>query len=133
MKTVSVVEDNCSSCGNNVVLLAFRFIYDHKLLIAIFGRASEDVKNDSLETAAGVEGIVVKTEKFSRREASSEAEQEESLTRKRRVDRLNQQIAQEYRKLMAELEGVLGGLPALKRTGQEVRIRARATTRDLLR
>ena len=40
---------------------------EEKLLHAIFGRAGEDVKNDSLEVPSGVEGIVIHTEKFSRR------------------------------------------------------------------
>ena len=40
---------------------------EEKLLHAIFGRAGEDVKNDSLETPAGVEGVVIGASRFSRR------------------------------------------------------------------
>jgi DNA-directed RNA polymerase subunit beta len=40
---------------------------EEKLLHAIFGRAGEDVKNDSLEVPAGVDGIVTGARKFSRR------------------------------------------------------------------
>ncbi|MEM7228043.1 MAG: DNA-directed RNA polymerase subunit beta [Planctomycetota bacterium] len=40
---------------------------EEKLLHAIFGRAGEDVKNDSLEVPAGTEGIVIGAKKFSRR------------------------------------------------------------------
>jgi DNA-directed RNA polymerase subunit beta len=40
---------------------------EEKLLHAIFGRAGEDVKNDSLEMPAGEEGVVIKTQRFSRR------------------------------------------------------------------
>ena len=40
---------------------------EEKLLYAIFGRAGEDVKNDSLEVPAGQEGIVIDTKRFSRR------------------------------------------------------------------
>jgi DNA-directed RNA polymerase subunit beta len=40
---------------------------EEKLLHAIFGRAGEDVKNDSLEVPAGVEGIVIGARRFSRR------------------------------------------------------------------
>ncbi len=40
---------------------------EEKLLHAIFGRAGEDVKNDSLEVPAGVEGVVIGARKFSRR------------------------------------------------------------------
>ena len=37
---------------------------EEKLLHAIFGRAGEDVKNDSLELPSGYEGVVIKTEVF---------------------------------------------------------------------
>ncbi len=47
---------------------------EEKLLHAIFGRAGEDVKNDSLEVPSGVEGIVIDTQKFSRRMSLSEEE-----------------------------------------------------------
>ncbi len=40
---------------------------EEKLLHAIFGRAGEDVKNDSLELPAGEEGVVIGTQRFSRR------------------------------------------------------------------
>ena len=40
---------------------------EEKLLHAIFGRAGEDVKNDSLELPAGQEGIVIGASHFSRR------------------------------------------------------------------
>jgi len=45
---------------------------EEKLLHAIFGRAGEDVKNDSLEVPAGTEGIVIGAKKFSRRVHLSE-------------------------------------------------------------
>ncbi len=47
---------------------------EEKLLHAIFGRAGEDVKNDSLDVPSGVEGIVIDTQKFSRRMSLSEEE-----------------------------------------------------------
>ncbi|MBN2376128.1 MAG: DNA-directed RNA polymerase subunit beta [Sedimentisphaerales bacterium] len=40
---------------------------EEKLLYAIFGRAGEDVKNDSLEVPSGQEGVVIDTKRFSRR------------------------------------------------------------------
>jgi DNA-directed RNA polymerase subunit beta len=45
---------------------------EEKLLHAIFGRAGEDVKNDSLELPSGYEGVVIKTERFTRRGAATE-------------------------------------------------------------
>lgn len=47
---------------------------EEKLLHAIFGRAGEDVKNDSLEVPSGIEGIVIDTQKFSRRMSLGEDE-----------------------------------------------------------
>ena len=51
---------------------------EEKLLHAIFGRAGEDVKNDSLELPTGYEGVVIKTERFNRRGAGTE-EQKKAL------------------------------------------------------
>jgi DNA-directed RNA polymerase subunit beta len=51
---------------------------EEKLLHAIFGRAGEDVKNDSLEVPAGTEGIVIGARRFSRRMHLSE-EQKKAL------------------------------------------------------
>ena len=45
---------------------------EEKLLHAIFGRAGEDVKNDSLEVPSGYEGVVIKTRRFARRGAGTE-------------------------------------------------------------
>jgi DNA-directed RNA polymerase subunit beta len=45
---------------------------EEKLLHAIFGRAGEDVKNDSLELPSGYEGVVIRTERFTRRGAGTE-------------------------------------------------------------
>src|SRR5947207_4979784 len=47
---------------------------EEKLLHAIFGRAGEDVKNDSLDVPSGVEGIVIDAQHFSRRASMSEEE-----------------------------------------------------------
>ncbi|PKL48345.1 MAG: DNA-directed RNA polymerase subunit beta [Planctomycetes bacterium HGW-Planctomycetes-1] len=45
---------------------------EEKLLHAIFGRAGEDVKNDSLEMPSGYNGIVIKTSRFTRKGAGSD-------------------------------------------------------------
>ncbi len=47
---------------------------EEKLLHAIFGRAGEDVKNDSLELPAGAEGVVIGARRFSRRSHMNEAQ-----------------------------------------------------------
>jgi len=50
---------------------------EEKLLHAIFGRAGEDVKNDSLELPSGYEGVVIKTERFTRRGAGGEEQKKQ--------------------------------------------------------
>ena len=64
---------------------------EEKLLHAIFGRAGEDVKNDSLEVPAGVEGVVIGARKFSRRLHMNEEQKKQ----------LKKDIA-DYEKLMDE-------------------------------
>jgi DNA-directed RNA polymerase subunit beta len=56
---------------------------EEKLLHAIFGRAGEDVKNDSLEVPAGTEGIVIGAKRFSRRMHLND-EQKKALRREQR-------------------------------------------------
>ncbi|MDZ7617801.1 MAG: DNA-directed RNA polymerase subunit beta, partial [Patescibacteria group bacterium] len=81
---------------------------EEKLLHAIFGRAGEDVKNDSLEVPSGVEGIVIHSHKFSRRMSLSEEERkafEASL--KEAENEGNAHIAMAFGELVAQVEGVL--------------------------
>ncbi|MGH7131343.1 MAG: DNA-directed RNA polymerase subunit beta [Phycisphaerales bacterium] len=53
---------------------------EEKLLHAIFGRAGEDVKNDSLEVPAGCEGIVIGAKRFSRRLHMNEEQKKQLKT-----------------------------------------------------
>jgi len=82
---------------------------EEKLLHAIFGRAGEDVKNDSLEVPSGVEGIVIDTQKFSRRMSLSEDERkafERSLKDAEKSG--NEKIAAAFTALATEVEKILG-------------------------
>ncbi len=56
---------------------------EEKLLHAIFGRAGEDVKNDSLEVPSGTEGVVIGAKRFSRRMHQSD-DQKKALKREMR-------------------------------------------------
>jgi DNA-directed RNA polymerase subunit beta len=81
---------------------------EEKLLHAIFGRAGEDVKNDSLEVPSGVEGIVIAAEKFSRRMSLSEEERREFEKQLKEAENIgNAQIAEVFAAMIAELEKVL--------------------------
>src|SRR5438477_5178813 len=77
---------------------------EEKLLHAIFGRAGEDVKNDSLEVPSGVEGIVIHTQRFSRRASMSEDERKRLDKETREVENgYNRKIADQFRAFVNEL------------------------------
>jgi DNA-directed RNA polymerase subunit beta len=79
-----------------------------KLLHAIFGRAGEDVKNDSLEVPSGVEGLVIETQRFSRRASMTEDEKKAfDKEMKETENRFNKAIADQFRSLAAELAAAL--------------------------
>ena len=81
---------------------------EEKLLHAIFGRAGEDVKNDSLEVPSGIEGVVIAADKFSRRAAMSEDEKKAfDKEHKKTEEASNQAIAEQYRTMIAELGEIL--------------------------
>ena len=81
---------------------------EEKLLHAIFGRAGEDVKNDSLEVPSGVEGIVITTEKFSRRMSLTEGEKKNfDKEVKEKEESTQKVVADAFRAFLAEFEKVL--------------------------
>jgi DNA-directed RNA polymerase subunit beta len=81
---------------------------EEKLLHAIFGRAGEDVKNDSLELPSGVEGIVIHTERFSRRASMTDEERKEFDKEHKRIENaFNEKIAAQFRAMATELATVL--------------------------
>ena len=81
---------------------------EEKLLHAIFGRAGEDVKNDSLEVPSGIEGVVIAADKFSRRAAMSEDEKKAfDKDFKKAEESGNKAIADQYRMMVEELSTVL--------------------------
>ena len=82
---------------------------EEKLLHAIFGRAGEDVKNDSLEMPAGEEGVVINTQRFSRRMHMTD-EQKKAL--KKDIDKyekeMNQRAIGIFKQMVAEINEVTG-------------------------
>jgi len=82
---------------------------EEKLLHAIFGRAGEDVKNDSLEVSSGVEGIVIDTQKFSRRMSLSEEERKNFERELKQVETEgNKEIANAFVAFAEEIEKTIG-------------------------
>jgi len=83
---------------------------EEKLLHAIFGRAGEDVKNESLEVPSGVEGIVIHTERFSRRMSLSESERKKfEAELKKAEDSGAESIAAAFKLFLKEFESAYGG------------------------
>jgi DNA-directed RNA polymerase subunit beta len=81
---------------------------EEKLLHAIFGRAGEDVKNDSLEVPSGIEGVVIAADKFSRRAAMSDDEKKAFDKDYRKTEEAcNRAIGDQYRTMLAELGEIL--------------------------
>ncbi len=60
---------------------------EEKLLHAIFGRAGEDVKNDSLDIPSGVDGVVIDAQKFTRKVNLTEDERQRNLAEIKRLER----------------------------------------------
>ena len=82
---------------------------EEKLLHAIFGRAGEDVKNDSLEVPSGMEGIVIDTQKFSRRMSLSDDERKVFEAELKEVESAgNAEISVVFTKFILEMENVIG-------------------------
>jgi DNA-directed RNA polymerase subunit beta len=92
---------------------------EEKLLHAIFGRAGEDVKNDSLEVPSGVEGIVINTQRFSRRMSLSEEERKVFQKELDDTEALeSQKVADEYRVMLRAIEELIGTVPVNPESGK---------------
>ncbi|HOL88328.1 MAG TPA: DNA-directed RNA polymerase subunit beta [Anaerohalosphaeraceae bacterium] len=82
---------------------------EEKLLHAIFGRAGEDVKNDSLEVPSGFEGVVIKTRHFMRRGGGTEEQRKQQKQKMKKYE--EEMVAKEcavFRKMMEEIHRELG-------------------------
>ena len=81
---------------------------EEKLLHAIFGRAGEDVKNDSLEVPSGIEGIVIDTQKFSRRMSLNDEERKQFEEQLKEAEaESNGEIAATFGEMIGQMEEVL--------------------------
>ncbi|MCK4872348.1 MAG: DNA-directed RNA polymerase subunit beta [Phycisphaerales bacterium] len=83
---------------------------EEKLLHAIFGRAGEDVKNDSLEIPAGTQGIVIDTKRFSRRMHMTD-EQKNQLKSAMNVyaQQMDERAVILFRQMVAQINEATGG------------------------
>ncbi len=94
---------------------------EEMLLHAIFGRAGEDVKNDSLELPAGEEGVVVDTRRFSRRMHMSD-DQRKEINRQIREYRsdMHSRMIKVFKQMAEEINEVLGTVMVDPSTRQKV-------------
>jgi DNA-directed RNA polymerase subunit beta len=106
---------------------------EEKLLHAIFGRAGEDVKNDSLEVKPGVEGYVIQVDRFSRAPPSADDERGENR-------KLIRKLETDYKRRMAVIVGqkfealkdLVGGKLVHAETGQRYEIAKGSTDEQIL-
>ncbi len=94
---------------------------EEKLLHAIFGRAGEDVKNDSLELPSGEEGIVIGAKRFSRRlhmndDQKKQLEQEVGVY----LRGMNQRVTGCFKQMCEEVETAIEGPMIDPNTRQKV-------------
>ncbi len=74
---------------------------EEKLLHAIFGRAGEDVKNESLEVPSGMEGIVINTQVFSRKSYLSDDKRQKIIQDISEIElKYDENISKEFVKML---------------------------------
>ena len=81
---------------------------EEKLLYAIFGRAGEDVKNESLEVNSGVEGVVIEARRYSRRASMTEDERKEfDKDFKEEKEAFDKRIAEQWHLMVNDLKDAI--------------------------
>ncbi|MBN1437584.1 MAG: DNA-directed RNA polymerase subunit beta [Sedimentisphaerales bacterium] len=94
---------------------------EEKLLYAIFGRAGEDVKNDSLEVPSGQEGIVIDTKRFSRRMYMSDEQRKVHAESMKQYDAdMSHKMCEVIRRMAISLEEKTGVVVVDPNTHQKV-------------
>ncbi|MBA3708333.1 MAG: DNA-directed RNA polymerase subunit beta, partial [Planctomycetes bacterium] len=94
---------------------------EEKLLHAIFGRAGEDVRDDSLVMKPGIRGVVVAVKRFQRRAALTEKDRKEEQGRIKVIeDRFATQMAQVARDKFNQIWEIAGANVVNIETGEVV-------------
>ncbi|MCK4629402.1 MAG: DNA-directed RNA polymerase subunit beta, partial [Sedimentisphaerales bacterium] len=94
---------------------------EEKLLYAIFGRAGEDVKNDSLEVPSGQEGVVIDAKRFSRRMyMSDEQKKAHAVTMKEYEAKVSKKVADIFRQMSRAITEKLDIVPVDPATRQKM-------------
>ena len=96
---------------------------EEKLLRAIFGRAGEDVKNDSLIVPPGTEGYVVAVKRFTRKSGQNDDERKDVKKYVQSVkEQMEEGVNKEIRLKFERLCDVLGTDPVNKRSGRVLKL-----------
>ncbi|MHC4250277.1 MAG: DNA-directed RNA polymerase subunit beta, partial [Planctomycetota bacterium] len=106
---------------------------EEKLLHAIFGRAGEDVKNDSMEVKPGVEGYVIEAQRFVRRNPAADDEKGATGKQIKKVAKeCDGRIAAVIREKFAALSEVVGRRMVNRETGEVFRVTSQDTDADVI-
>ena len=83
---------------------------EEKLLHAIFGRAGEDVKNDSLEVKPGCEGYVIQVDRFTRAAPTGDEERSENRKKVKLIESdYKARITEIIKRKFEALKEIVGG------------------------
>ena len=107
---------------------------EEKLLHAIFGRAGEDVKNDSLEVPPGVYGTVIGTRRFTRNVDTSEEQSAKNLRMIRKAEReFAGYLGVQVEKLIEEVKEIAGESVKDDVSGKVLKVEEDADAQELRR
>lgn len=106
---------------------------EEKLLHAIFGRAGEDVKNESLEVPSGMEGIVINTQVFSRKSYLSDDKRQKILHDISEIElKYDENITKEFVKMLKAVDEEIKEPMVDVQTGQVYAIERGAPLKSIL-
>ncbi len=106
---------------------------EEKLLHAIFGRAGEDVKNESLEVPSGMEGIVINTQVFSRKSYLSDDKRQKILQEINDIEtKYDESISKEFSKMLKTIDEEIKESLVDIQTGQTYAIERGMSTKAIL-
>ncbi len=99
------------------------FSSEEKLLRAIFGRAGEDVKNDSLTVPPGTDGYIIDVKRFSRRGPVTDEDRRAIRRQCRKLEvEMEEKVVEEIKLKFRRLVEALGNNPVNQRTGKVLRL-----------
>ncbi len=106
---------------------------EEKLLHAIFGRAGEDVKNESLEVKPGCDGYVIDVQRFTRHSPVSDEEKRAVRKNVRKIeDEYDARIAEVVREKFALLKEIVGNRLRNTETGEVYRVTPQDADSDVV-